>query len=528
MKVFVELHHREERLLKREQALRERERASLEGELRLRSRVLESMAEGVSVADEDGILIYTNPAEDRMFGYGPGELLGQHVTVQNAYPPEENQRIVSEVIATLRARGEWHGEWFNKKKDGIPFFTRASITALDLAGKPHWVCVQEDITDEKRSAEQLRLITDSVPVLISYVDRDGFYRLNNLTYEKWFGHPRQEVTDRHMRDVLGEAAYEAARPYIEEVLAGRPVRYERELPYRDGGPRWVEATYTPYVGPAGSVEGFVVLVQDITERKAAEREREKVLRELAEAVRLRDEFLTVASHELKTPLTPLALRLTQLKQHAKGTSPEHQTRAQELRHVEVAESQVRKLSVLVDGLLDVSRLAHGKLVLHLEEVNVGEVVHEVAELLRPAAERANSPLEVMADAQVQGYLDRVRVGQIVTNLMSNAIKFGAGKPIQVNLERVDGRALFRVVDQGIGIPADALERVFNKFERAVSERNYGGLGLGLWLTREIVEAMGGTISVRSEPAQGATFMVELPLRARASAEVSLGGTVPAG
>src|SRR5579883_3243230 len=112
--------------------------------------VLDSMTEGVSVTTEDGTIIYTNPAEDRIFGYLPGELIGQHVTVQNAYPPEENQRLVQEVITELQNRGVWTGEWLNRKKDGTSFYTQARITAVEIGGRKHWVCVQEDITARKQ------------------------------------------------------------------------------------------------------------------------------------------------------------------------------------------------------------------------------------------------------------------------------------------------------------------------------------------------------------------------------------------
>jgi len=124
------------------------------GELELQARVLESMGEGVSVANESGVILYTNPAEDRMFGYEPGELLGRHVSVQNRYPPEENQRVVAEVIAELRRSGRWFGEFANVRKDGTPFTTVARITALDVGDRQYWVCVQEDITERKRAEEE--------------------------------------------------------------------------------------------------------------------------------------------------------------------------------------------------------------------------------------------------------------------------------------------------------------------------------------------------------------------------------------
>jgi len=126
-----------------------------DAELRLRGRVLESMSEGVSVSDEDGFILYTNPAEDRMFGYDPGELAGQHVSAQNAYPPDENLRIVGEVIEALKRDGAWTGEWANRRKDGTEFPTWSRITALEMAGRQYWVCVQEDITERKRAQAEV-------------------------------------------------------------------------------------------------------------------------------------------------------------------------------------------------------------------------------------------------------------------------------------------------------------------------------------------------------------------------------------
>jgi PAS domain S-box-containing protein len=131
------------------------ERKETERALRMQGLVLESMREGVSVSDERGVIVYTNPAEDRMFGYAPGELVGKHVTIQNTYPPEENARIVGEVIAHLGAHGYWEGEWANVRKDGTSFVTHARITALELEGGKYWVCVQEDVTERRRAEERI-------------------------------------------------------------------------------------------------------------------------------------------------------------------------------------------------------------------------------------------------------------------------------------------------------------------------------------------------------------------------------------
>lgn len=118
--------------------------------------LLETMSEGVSLSDADGVIVYTNPAEDEMFGYLPGEILGQHVSVQNAYPPEENAWIVNEVIDELRRSGSWRGEWLNRRKDGTTFVTTSRITAVELDGRSHWLCVQEDVTADRAALAALR------------------------------------------------------------------------------------------------------------------------------------------------------------------------------------------------------------------------------------------------------------------------------------------------------------------------------------------------------------------------------------
>jgi signal transduction histidine kinase len=240
----------------------------------------------------------------------------------------------------------------------------------------------------------------------------------------------------------------------------------------------------------------------------AEAERERLVAELREAVRLRDEFLSVASHELKTPLTPLALRLQLLAQQVDaGTVDVERLR----KHVEAARGQVRRLTSLVDSLLDTTRISSGRLMLRFEEdVDLVALVRDMATGFETQAARVDCALEVEAASRVLGRWDVLRLEQVVTNLLSNALKFGAGKAVHLRVEERDGWARLTVRDEGIGMDEEVRTRVFGRFERGVSERHYGGLGLGLYITREVVEAMGGHIHVESEPGQGATFTVELP------------------
>jgi len=206
----------------------------------------------------------------------------------------------------------------------------------------------------------------------------------------------------------------------------------------------------------------------------------------------------------------MALRLQALVRAADAQPPSpflKQVRA----YTETASKQIRRLTSLVDGLLDVSRIAVGKLNLEREDVDLAAVVREVAARFEVQASRAGSTLNVELPGFLAWHVDKLRIEQVITNLLDNAIKYGSGKPIQISLRKEQGKVVFAVKDQGIGIAPDQCERIFERFERAVSGRNYGGLGLGLYITRTIVQALGGQIGVASELGNGATFTVELPV-----------------
>ncbi|WP_375771567.1 ATP-binding protein [Archangium gephyra] len=252
------------------------------------------------------------------------------------------------------------------------------------------------------------------------------------------------------------------------------------------------------------------LAEDLGRRAALAVDNASLYREAQRAVQLRDDFLSVASHELKTPLTPLNLKLSALSREIPRCC-DQEPRAQELqRHLEMARRQLRKLSMLISALFDISRIAQGRLTLDVTETDLGEVLGEVAAWFAPEAARVGSKLWVEGEPHVPGRWDRLRLEQVITNLLSNAIRYGAGRPIRARVESDGARARLVVRDEGIGISPEAQDRIFGKFERAVSDRHYGGLGLGLYITRSIVEAMGGTIRVESRLGQGSTFTVDLP------------------
>lgn len=229
------------------------------------------------------------------------------------------------------------------------------------------------------------------------------------------------------------------------------------------------------------------------------------LAQAQEAIRLRDEFLSIASHELRTPLAALQLQLLGISDQL---APDDEGMTKK---VDRARRVGDRLAQLIEALLDVSRIATGKLTLHFDAFNLIDAAREVTERLRESALAAGCELSLATADRIDGRWDRLRIEQVLTNLISNSIKYAAGTPIQVSASRQHDVAILNVQDKGPGIPEADLSRIFRRFERASSTNHYGGLGLGLYVAQQIAEAHGGTIVASNVPGGGACFTVRLPL-----------------
>jgi PAS domain S-box-containing protein len=430
-----------------------------------------------------------------------------------------------EVAATLKQRERFraipiifvtasiqHIEWI---------FRAYSVGAVDFLSKPldpHAVRAKVGVFVElfrqrqqiEQQAAQLselkvRNLAEAIPHIVFTARPDGGIEYFNRRWSSITG-----LDDAHsLGDEWWSAVHEEDRGCRElwrAMLAecGR-LACDCRLRQSDGSYRWYKlravAECAADDGGAESVVRWLGTMTDIEEEKHAQEEWEA-------AIKLRDEFLSVASHELRTPLSALQLQL----QSANRVLGDRTASIERIAgKVAAAVRQTERLGGLVDTLLDVSRLATGRLELNRERFELAAAVGEVVERFREEAAQSGITLSLDASARAAGTWDRLRIEQVVTNLISNAIKYAPRSAIEVRVSTDDEFARVVVRDHGIGIAPEDRGRIFDRFERAVSPRHYGGLGLGLYIARQIVEAHGGRISVESAPGDGSTFTVELPL-----------------
>lgn len=292
---------------------------------------------------------------------------------------------------------------------------------------------------------------------------------------------------------------------VKKVIDGEKfVDYEVLVKRIDTNHTWV-ASYSGIrvLNDDGSPLMSVLSVKDITHKKTIEIE-------LKEALVARDEFLSIASHELRTPLTSLKMQLQLTNRGLKSTqnlpSPERMQKV-----MDVSLKQVERLTTLIEDLLDVSRIQSGKLTHRFEPVQIKNLIEELVDRFSEQSHQTKTPITFVANVDPILNCDAFRIDQVLTNLISNTLKYASGKPVEVVLDGNDEFISIQVIDQGMGIAKSKIPLIFNRFERAAAETNISGLGLGLYITKSIVDAHHGQINVESELGQGTTFTVLLPL-----------------
>jgi PAS domain S-box-containing protein len=382
--------------------------------------------------------------------------------------------------------------------------------------------LQEQREAEARLNEQKQLsearyyhLAESMPAIVWLTDAEGNNTYLNQTWTNFSGLSNTEsFGDGWLQAVHPDDRERVKAQWREVVAEGKPYQSELRFRNKDGVYRWHQVRATPekaIFGNGGKQLGWVGTATDVEDLKRAEEIQQRALDQMQQSLRARDAFLSVASHELKTPLTSVELAAQALERAVRPLLKPETPAPRLQKGLDVLHRQVFRMARMIDELLDVSQITAGRLKLVREDVDLVELVRQCVGDHADQFEQAGCALELDLPDVLVGRWDGKRVAQVILNLLANASKYGEGSPVKIELKKVEQWAELRVSDRGIGISTEDQSRIFDRFERAVSERQYGGFGLGLWISRQIVNAHGGLIRVESQRGKGSTFIVELPL-----------------
>jgi PAS domain S-box-containing protein len=486
----------------------------LERDARHLAAIVASSDDAIVSKTLDGIVVTWNAAAERLFGYAASEIIGQSIRL---IVPPDRQTEEDRVLSAVR-RGETvdHFETVRQRRDGT--LVPISLTVSPIRDGSGTIVgaskVARDLSRSQRiqrDALRLAAIVDSSDDAIVGKDLNSTITSWNAAAQQMFGYSAEEAIGKSVRMLIPEDRQHEEDDVLRRITRGDKLEHYETVRQRKDGTRFpVSLTVSPVLNGEGVVVGASKIARDITERARADEERRRLLEMARAANRLKDEFLATLSHELRTPLNAIAGYARMMQ--AGLVTPDKQHRA-----IDTIVRNTSSLTQMIEDVLDVSRIVSGKLRLNVQPIEMSTIVREAVETAQPAADAKSIRLDVIVDPRgtlVSGDADRLR--QVLWNLCSNAIKFSQkGGRVQVRLERVNSHIELTVSDNGIGIPAEFLPHLFERFSQADAgaDRHHSGLGLGLAICRHLVELQGGRISALSDGVgRGATFRVELPLR----------------
>jgi PAS domain S-box-containing protein len=490
----------------------------------LQAAALDNVADAIEITDSDAQYLYVNKAFETITGYQQQEVLGKTpaALLRSGIHNTEFYQNIFDIIS----QGEvWKGSLVSKHKNGNLYDQEVTLSPIlnGMGSLTHIVAVKRDITERKRIEATLReaerrwrTLLEEVSLIVIGLDLDGNVEYANPFFLELSGYKHTEVMgqDWFTTFLPQHQQQEVKRSFLEILAQNSHAHYENPILTKSGEERIISWSNTLLRNPQGDVIGTMSIGEDITEQKSMSR--------------MKDEFLSIVSHELRTPLTSIHGALDLLSSGLMDAQSDKGRRV-----IEIAAESVDRLVLLVNDILDLERLESGKMRLSKQLCNTADLLQKSADTMKVMAKRGGMTLSV-APHSMEIYVDPERIIQVITNLLSNAIKFAPNNSTiwlcaesqeladKSNEDRIKNngeyincsrKILFKVQDQGRGIPGDKLESIFERFKQvdASDSRKKGGTGLGLAICRSIVEQHGGQIWAESTLDQGSSFYFTLPL-----------------
>jgi PAS domain S-box-containing protein len=471
--------------------------------------------------DETNRVIWS-PELERIFGLEPGEFPQTEAAAFEFTDEQDRERVQQAMKRAIKSHTDYEVEFRYRRKDGTEGWMLGRGRGFyEDNGVPYRLAgLGMDITERKQAemaSKRLAAIVESSDDAIIGKDLDGIITSWNTGAERLYGYTAAEMIGKSVTLLIPPERPDEEPAILARLRRGETIdHYETVRVTKDGRRRDVSLTVSPIIDANGKVIGASKIARDVTQKRRAEREREELLlrehaaRSEAEAAnRVKDEFLATLSHELRTPLTAMLGWLSML---GSGRLDDETSK----HALETVERNARAQAQLIEDLVDVSRIAGGKLQLDIQPVDLATLISAASDIVRPAANARGVNIEVLIDPLVGPVAgDAARLQQIIWNLLSNAVKFTPRDgSVYISLRRVESFAELEVRDTGIGIDPDFLPRVFERFRQAESAvtRSHRGLGLGLAIVRHLTELHGGSVTAHSDgEGQGAMFTIRVPL-----------------
>jgi PAS domain S-box-containing protein len=482
--------------------------------------------------DPAGYIKTWNAGAEKIKGYTASEIIGKHFSTFYTEEDIESGKPDMEIRIAI-VEGRYEEEGWRVRKDSTLFWASVTITAIrDEKGELRgFAKVTRDLTARRQTEEALRqsqerykLLVDSVrDYAIITLDTQGRVTGWNEGAKRIKGYDAKDILGTHFSIFYRKEEAGAGLPEQELRTATEIGRYEEEgiRVRKDGTTFWANVVLTPIRDLTGTLRGFAKVTRDITERKeAAQNLERKVAERTAElarekeraeaAVKSREEFFSIASHELRTPLTSLKLK-SQLAKRALGKGvPESELRQKFQTYVQESDEQLDRVIKLIEDMLDLTRVVRGQLAMNFEPADLSALTEATVNRFRSHFEEMMMPVQFLGSPSAVCLADPLRVEQVVTNLLTNVMRYAPKSAVEVSVLRDRDIVRISVKDYGPGIAPKFQEQIFNRYERFDPLNAAAGLGIGLYLSKTLVEAHQGTIRVESELGKGARFTVDLP------------------